>query len=102
MSARLLSTLEAQWATLDGYAAAQNLPNLQEMDLSRLCNFVYWYVTKDAAKESIDKYNAQLWMPPKGIEPDERSPWSPENEAKAFSALSASLGKRTTAPKPGA
>lgn len=73
------------------------MPRFEDMDLGRLCNFVYWYLTRDADKEGLDKFNSKLWMPPVGVEvTDNRSPWAPENEMAALANLKAALGGTDT------
>lgn len=68
---------------------------LAEMPVDRLSSFVWWFLTRNASKESdIAKIKARLWQPPSGYRGkiDARSPWSPENETKALASLKASLG----------
>lgn len=102
MSVRLLATLVAEWPTLDGYAVSHGMGDLRELPLERVCNFVYYRLTDGADEKGLAKFKAKLWMPPKDVIPDARSPWSAENETKAFAALSARLGATTTAAPPGA
>lgn len=98
MSLRLLLALVEQYETLDGYALAHGMPDLREADLRRLCNFVYWFLTRNGDEAGIAKFRARLWMPPKGVAPDKRSPWAPEAETAALRNLAAGLGISTTAP----
>lgn len=103
VSIRLVSTLVRDWQMLDGYAVSHGLPDLRETGLDRVCNFVYWWLTRNADQSGLDKFKAKLWMPPKGVEPDARSPWAPENENAALKSVAASLGLSTKpAPKAGA
>ena len=92
MSLRLLATLAEQFETLDRYAVAHGVPDLYTLDLRRLCNYVYWFLTKDGDEQGVAKMRARLWQPPKGERPDARSPWSAENEGKAFAAFASSVG----------
>ena len=92
MSVRLLATLVAEWPTLDGYAVAHGMGDLRDLPIERGCNYVYYRLTDNADEKGLTKFKSRLWMPPKGEEPDARSPWSAENEAKAFAALSSRLG----------
>ena len=93
MSLRLLSIVVAQWEELDGYAVAHGMPDLRELPLGRLCNYVYWRITQNADEKGLQRLRAQLWMPPKGVAPDARSPWSAQNETAGFEALQAQVGK---------
>ena len=77
---------------VDGFALAQSMPDLRETDLDRFCNFIYWFMTKEADSESVEKFRAKLWQPPVGMVADKRSPWSPEAETSSFSSVRASLG----------
>lgn len=83
------------WETLDGYCVAHNVPDLREMELDRFCNFVWWWATRNAQdQQEIEKLRAQLWRPPPGQVPHPESPWSPENESKAFSSFKAQVGPK--------
>lgn len=72
------------------------MPPLPSIDVDRLANFVYWHITKDGSPEDVDKFRAKLWQPPIGQEAHEKSPWSPENEAKAFSNARTALGLKSS------
>lgn len=76
----------------DGFAVAHNMPQLGDIDLGRLANFIYWHTVKDAGNDDVEKFRAKLWQPPIGVAAHERSPWSPENESKAFSSARTALG----------
>lgn len=65
--------------------------------MDRLLNFVWWFFTRDQQPSEVEKFRARLWRQPVGVTTiDERSPWSPENETKAFSALVTQMGSTTT------
>ena len=43
--------------------------------------------------QEVEKFRAQIWRPPpRTVTIDSRSPWSPENEARAFGALKKQTG----------
>lgn len=72
------------------------MPRLEELDLDRLCNFIWFRLIDGREEADIAKLRAQIWMPPKGVEVvNDRSPWSAENELGALNALKAQLGART-------
>jgi hypothetical protein len=50
------------------------------MYLDQLCALVWHLMTRDLKPEEIEYKKAQLWIPPEGVEPDERSPWHPKNQ----------------------
>lgn len=95
-----MTLLVAQWEAMDGFAVAHNMPDLRDLDLGRLANFVYWRITDGAEEKALDKFRARLWQPPRGVIPDKRSPWSAENEASSFAAARASLGLVDTLASP--
>lgn len=92
MTQRLIALAVEHWTDLDGYAVAHSIPRLQELDIDRLCNFVWWWVTHNADQKERDKFKRRLFMPPKGEEVT-TGPWSAEAETSAFSALRQSLGQ---------
>ena len=79
---------------MDGFAVAHGMPDLRVLPLERFSNFVWYMLTRNARSEAeVGKMKAKLWQPPAGEKPDPRSPWSPENEMRAFAALKAQLSK---------
>ncbi|QGZ16722.1 hypothetical protein PBI_DEWDROP_75 [Microbacterium phage Dewdrop] len=81
------------WADLDGYAVGHNMPNLRSLPLDRFCNWLWWMLTRNSNEQEREKTRAKLWRPPPSHvgDIDKRSPWSAENEMKAFSALKQQL-----------
>lgn len=77
------------WEDLDGYAVGHGLQDPRKLPLDRFCHWVWWMLTRNANEQDKAKTKAKLWRPPKDLEApiDKRSPWSAENETKAFSAL---------------
>lgn len=57
--------------------------------MSALLDFGWYLLTRNGSPESVEKFKRNLWMPPKGVMPDARSPWSAENETRAFQAVKA-------------
>lgn len=81
------------WADLDGYAVAQNMPDLRTLPIDRFCNFVWHMLTRNADESDRRKLEANIWRPPpKTVHIDPRSPWSAQNETSALGALKAGLG----------
>ena len=93
MIARYGQIARQNWEDLDGYAVGHGMPPLTSLPLDRFCNWVWWMLTREANESDRQKIRAKIWRPPpeenKPIDP--RSPWSAENEMKAFSALKAQL-----------
>lgn len=54
----------------------------RELYLDQFCALVWFMLTRDKKPEEIEFQKAQLWIPPKGVEIDERSPWHPANQNK--------------------
>ena len=91
MTQRLLATAndEKVWAVLDGYALGHGL-DLESLRLDRFCNFVWWFMTRNAESEQeVEKLRATLWQPPAGEAA--AGPWAPEAESASFSAFKDSL-----------
>jgi hypothetical protein len=65
------------------------MPDLRTLHASAFLDFAWYLLTRNGSPESVEKFKRSLWMPPKGVAPDPRSPWSPENETKAFQAVKA-------------
>ncbi|QGJ89447.1 hypothetical protein PBI_SMARTIES_43 [Microbacterium phage Smarties] len=59
------------------------------MPFPAFLDFVYYMLTRNADDQAVEKFRRNLWMPPKGVAPDARSPWSPEAETAAFRAAKA-------------
>lgn len=59
------------------------------MPVAGFLDFVYYLLTRNADEQAVEKFRRNLWMPPKGVVPDARSPWSPERETAAFRAVKA-------------
>lgn len=61
---------------------------------------MWWLWTRNGDEKDKARFRAKVWQPPKGTEVvDKRSPWSPENELKAFASVQAALGlKQIAAP----
>lgn len=62
------------------------------MTLERFANFTWWFLTHKGDPREVEKFRLKLWRPPLGEEPTKSSPWSAENELKAFNALRSQLG----------
>lgn len=90
MIARLGHLAVTNWMSLDGYGVAHGVDPKRE-PLDRFCAYVYYMVTRNGDEKGIAKFKSALWMPPKGVAPDVRSPWSPENETRAFKAVHAMI-----------
>lgn len=92
MTQRLIALAVEHWRDLDGYAVAHSMPKLQELELDRLCSFVWWWVTRNAEQKERERFERRLYMPPKGVAPV-KGPWSAEAETSAFATLKQSLSK---------
>ena len=64
--------------------------------MDRYFAFIWWFLTKDGETADVEKFKQKLWMPPaymKGKPIPAASPWSAENETRAFAALKAETSK---------
>lgn len=50
------------------------------MFVDQLCALVWHLTTREKKPEEVEYMKAQLWIPPEGVEIDERSPWHPKNQ----------------------
>jgi hypothetical protein len=90
VTVRLVLTAVDNWDTMDGYAAAHGMPYLWDLTLERFCNFTWFMMTRYAEEKDIRDLKAKLWVPPRKDAPiPANSPWSAENESKAFAAVKA-------------
>jgi hypothetical protein len=70
-----------------------------ELPIDRFLNLVYHWAIRNAQSENdVSKFDRRLWVPPKGVEPPEESPWSAQNETSAFQALKKALNADGKAP----
>lgn len=46
-------------------------------------------MVKEKEPHEVQGIKAQLWIPPKGVEVDERSPWHPSNQLKNLQMVKA-------------
>lgn len=90
MTQRLIALAVEHWRDLDGYAVGHNIGELEEMSLGRFCNFIWWWMTRNAEQKERDKLERHLYMPPKGQEAT-TGPWSAEAETEAFGSLQRAL-----------
>jgi len=77
------------WNDVAGEAVARGLDDLDEMPLARFVPFMWWWCTHGREQADVERFRARLWRPPRGEAPAPQSPWSAENEARAFQALKA-------------
>jgi len=87
---RLAYSVGSVWNRFDGQMVMKNVDPLA-LPFDRFLNLVYaWYI--DGLEEpDIAKFDAKLWIPPKGAEIPAESPWSAENEKKAFAQFKAAV-----------
>lgn len=52
----------------------------REMYVDQFCSLIWYLQSKDKKPEEIEHAKVQLWIPPKGVPIDERSPWHPDNQ----------------------
>lgn len=92
MTVRLVASVKARWASFDGWGLSRGI-DVQELNLDRFLNLVYYWLTKDAESEKdIRAFDAKLFQPPKGTAAPAGSPWSPEGETAAFDSFLADVG----------
>lgn len=92
MTRRLLGAALTYWNDLDGHATSQGLPELGKMPLGRLCNYIWWWVTRNADEEQYEKARRKLWIPPKGEAG--QGPWAADEETRLLRAAKAALNSK--------
>lgn len=72
----------------NGWAIAQGI-DLVELPLDALLDLTYYWLTKDAEEEDVEKLYSRLWMPPPNAKPSvlKDSPWSDEATRSSFAAF---------------
>lgn len=63
------------------------------MYLDQFCALVWFMMIHDKKPEEVQYEKAQLWIPPKGVEVDERSPWHPSNQVNQLQRVKGSQPK---------
>lgn len=96
MTVRLSQVALTYWADLDGLAVSRNMPPLQSLPVDRFCNFVWWWMTRNADEAERKRLQARIWQPPLDYVP-KTGPWAAQNESSSFQSLKAAL---TQAPAP--
>lgn len=96
MTARLLGLLRENWTVIEGETTLANpaAPDLLELDIERLLNLAYFWATRHGDEAAIRKFDARLWLPPKGVAPTE-GPWSAAAETTAFKAFAKQVRRDT-------
>lgn len=88
---RLLAVAVHFWAELDGWAVGHGGDRLEVLSLDRFCNFVWWWMTRNAEKEEdVDKLRERLWRPPRGERGE--GVWSADAETAALDQAMKNLG----------
>ena len=100
MTARLLGLLRENWTVIEGERdwANPGAGDLLELPIDRLLNLTYYWATRNGDEQAVRKFDARLWVPPKGVAPTE-GPWSAEAETTAFKAFAKQV-KGDTTPDP--
>lgn len=93
MTSRLAQLAVQNWEDYNGYAVAHGMPDLRAMPVSHFLDFVWYLTTRNGDQKEVEKFRRSVWMPPKGVKPDARSPWSAENETKAFDMVARMVGQ---------
>lgn len=68
---------------------------MNELTVDQMCSLVWWFATRNMETEAEKaEFKAQMWRPESmDAEIPAESPWSAENEMKAFSALAFETGQ---------
>lgn len=75
---------------VDGYLIGHGSPPLRDLHVDDALAFIWWFFTREAEKDEVDKFRVRLWIPPTPTTPiPASSPWSAESETRAFAAFKA-------------
>jgi len=88
------------WLRFNGQIIATSGRSLLDLPLMDGLSALYYLAVKGGREEDVRKFDSRLWMPPKGVRADPRSPWSAENETAAFQAVKAMVSGKGPTPKP--
>lgn len=103
MTARLLGILRENWTVIRGERewVGPGAPDLLELAVDVLLDLTYYWATRHGDEAAVRKFNARLWVPPKGVAPTE-GPWSAEAETSSFKAFAKQVRGDTPldAPQP--
>jgi len=79
---------------LNGHLIGQgSAARVASLEVEDMIAFVWWFFTREAEPKERAAFEARLWRPPTPTTPiPVESPWSPEREMAAFSALKAETG----------
>lgn len=100
MTLRLASMAREHWRDVNGYALSCGLrgDDLLDMEVDDFTSFVWFWATRNADKEGLEKFKTTLWQPPAGEEGE--GVWSAESETAAFNQLASALGKKRVNASP--
>jgi len=89
----LVGTIDHHWTRFNGWAVSQGI-DIIELPLDALLDLTYYWLTKDAKEEDVEKLDAQLWLPPKAAKPAalQNSPWSDEATKASLAAFASMAG----------
>ena len=57
--------------------------------MDQFCGLIWFLSIKEKEPHEIQTIKGQLWIPPKGVDIDERSPWHPKNQLQNLRAVKA-------------
>lgn len=92
MTQRLRTLASRHWVSYDAEATLSGV-DLLHLDFDRFLNVIYHFSTRAGSPEDIRRFDAQLWVPPRGVVPTE-GPWAPDAETAAFRSVKAALGMK--------
>lgn len=90
---RLVATLDHHWTRFNGWAVSQGI-DILDLPLDALLDLTYYWLTKDAGEEDVEKLDSRLWMPPVKAKAKTvtNSPWSDEATQASLAAFMGAAG----------
>lgn len=81
---------------MEGYGVAHGIGDMTELPPRQFCSYVWWFATRNAEnQEDIDKFEIDLWRPPRGFTGTIEGPWSPEAENESLRAFKSMIESGT-------
>jgi hypothetical protein len=89
----LVGALDRYWTKINGWALSQGV-DLHDLHFDGLLDLTYYWLTKDAEEEDVEKFDSRLWLPPKNVKPEalKDSPWSDEATRASLAAFAEGVG----------
>lgn len=81
---RIFGTAIANWGEINGECIYRGIKPLK-LSPSDFCDLILYFVTRNMDQKEQDAFGRKLYLPPRGVEPDDDLPyWGLNAEIEAF------------------